>query len=314
MDTQIVETPRGSVDPTENLDKWLGERSERDAEPEAPTGQSNAPDSPAEPTVAEPQAPPATEVSTEPWWETGLAEAGHGFLKNRKGPEVEKAFRHVETAKQAAERRAALLEQQLEQVRRDREAEAAVLRVQNAQQPQAEKPTPEAELEALFWTDQAEYTRRVREMAKQDALQEWNAAASARESEHRQQVSVSAGKQAVDQIASEYGVDAATAARMVMSTFTHLAASDDLDVWTKADSYVDQVRWLHPRTTPAAPIVAPPVPELPNPPGSKRPATTTPRTPELRSAMSSEEEAMRREIARIADVDPDRYIKRGRHA
>lgn len=317
MSNPSADDAQGSVNPADNLDAWLRERKERDAEPEAETAKSTEPTSPAEPTVAQPEPDPATtEDYTEPWWEQGLAEAKHGFLKGRKGPEVEKAFRHVETAKQRAEREAAELRQQVEQMRIERAAEAAVQRVQGKPQ-QEPQPDLYAQLEQQFWEKPGATFQQLQQIAVQEAKQQvWQDIQTAQEvaaQQQRAEATVTAGQYAAAEVMRHYGVSQEAAENMVLTAAANLAESDDFNVWFDPRNYLSVIGQLYGDPRPqgiAQPPVAP-VTEIPDPPGSKRPASVQRRASEP-SQFRTETEELRRSLAQSFGVDPDFAIERAR--
>lgn len=305
------------IDPIENLDRWLDDRIGRDAEPGAETGQSNAPDSPAEPTVAQaPEEGTQPEAQAEPdWYDAGLV-ANHGFLKGRKGPEVEKAFRHAEATKQQAEREAAELRRQLDQMRMAQEAEAAARRVMSEQRPAAQAPTVD-EIESAWFENPAKakalLMQQAEERARNAMREELTMAQEAAQAQQRQMSARSAAAQAVQWVADTYGVDESIAQARVMGTFTHLAAhvdqSGDDSVWQNPNAYAYYVRQLVGDPAPAQ-VPTVPVPDFPDPPGSKRPSSAPARKAATGSPLRAEFEDAARSIAAAIGNDPDKVAAR----
>lgn len=314
-----IEVQEERIDPVENLSGWMDAKASkfRDAGPEEQTGESEAPASPAEPTVAQEPAPAPEAQAVPDWYESGLV-TKHGFLKGRPGPEVEKAFYHAETAKQKAEREAAELRQQMEQMRRDREAEQAVKRVMQTPEPKAD---PDAEIDRLWFENPAEARRRIAQEAIESARkvthEELSRIEASRYEAERTAQAQSAANAAVDWVAKEYGVDPETAAMKLAGTFvhitTHVAETGDDSVWRDPNTYASVFRRLYGDPQSARPIEVPPSPApLSDPPGSKRPAASPTRPSEPGSLLTREQEEARKAFARIGGVDPKRLIERAK--
>lgn len=306
------------ISPADNLDGWLSERT-RDAEPEAPTGQESVAASPAEPTVAEPDASAQPAVD---WREVVLPEdVPHGFFRGKKVGDLFESYKHAETAKQQAERERNELRQRLEALERERETEAVVRRVTGiGTQPAAPQQDPrDAEIDKLWFENPAEARRLLNEKWAEDARrvakEEFANVREAEAVEQQTYAAQNAAREAVEKVAKDYGIAPEQAQARVMGAFSLLAAhateTGDNSIWTVPENYLRAVRMIAGDPTPAIqpPVVAIPAPSrLSDPPGSKRAATAS-RVPEP-SPLAAEEEAVRREVARIAGVDPSRLIKR----
>lgn len=312
METPVVETTdQGSVNPADNLGKWFEDRLTRDAGPDAPAGQPEAADD-AQPAAVDPVA--AQPVTS--WRDVEIGDdARNAYFKKKKVGDLETSYDHAVAAKQKSERERNELQRELEQLRREREADAAARRV--AGEREAKPPAdPQAELEALFWTDQAEYTRRVREMAKQDAIQEWEAAREVQEYQHTHSSAMSAGDAAMQAVMHHYGLDYETAnARMAGAVFSLLpklngATAPLTDPQVLLDEYV--AIYGPPQAAPVVTAPVPPAPELSNPPGSKKPAAMRPRVSEPSSMLNTEAEATRISLASAVGLDPDFVSERAR--
>lgn len=305
--------------PADNVTAWL---EKREAEPASTTGQSETQASPAEPTVAV-EAPAVQPTTPEgDWWETGLSDVNHGFLKGRKGPEVEKAFRHAETAKQQAERERNEARQQLDRFQREREAEVAARKVLAESQPRQPEIDPDAEIEAQLLENPRAGIKAIRERARNEAeqyvekklaeLQQVNAA-----NEQKNQV-LKAGADAYDKAREALGVSPEVYNKRVRAVLVDLTDpssphyGDGNNIF-RPEKYVEVWKEYYPdapipAAAPAAPVIA--IPELPTPPGAKRPsnavtseATASPLDKETREAY--------RLLASYGGLDADRLIKRG---
>lgn len=304
----------------DNPAEWLDAKA-RDAEPEEPTGQSEPPASPAEPTVAEPDV--AAQPAGVNWREVVLPDdVPHGFFKGKKVEVLFESYTHAEKAKQEAERQRNEALRELDQLRREREAEAAVRRVTGVQ-PQANEPQGDpldAEIQAAWFEDPAKARRLMQEQnareAQRIAQEEWQRAEYSRQEAYRQRAAQDAANAAVQRVAQMYGVSEEQAKARVMGAFTpmaaHVQSSNDPDVWLNPDAYINTVRWMVGDPTPQAAPTIPttPVPELSDPPGSKRPTpTTAPRGSEA-SPLSREAEQTYRALAEATGIDPKDFIAR----
>jgi hypothetical protein len=331
--THTIADEKGSINPIENPSGWIDNylERERDAEPEAPAGQPAA-EASAEPasTPTTPQATvePAADPLAGEWWETGLP-ANHGFLRGRKGDQVEEAFRNGERMWKRTQEENARLKRELEDARR-RPAEPPpqappVAPVQ--QQPQ--EPTDE-EIDQLWLENPSEARRLTVEKAKREALDAVRAERQAEVQAEEQRQAGEASQTVMTYLMTERGYDEAAAKRAVISTFPHLRQlrqeGSAPDAFTNPRVIlwmVDQI--LAPAMTaatapptsaqPAAPAEeqppVPPTPTVPNPPGSKRPASLQARTP-TESPLRAEQEEVRRSLAAEFGVDPQRLIDRAK--
>lgn len=308
------------INPIDNLSGWL-DANTRDAEPEEPTGQSEPPASPAEPTVAEPEA--AAQPAAVNWREVVLPDdVPHGFFKGKKVEVLLESYTHAERAKQEAERQRNEALKELEQLRREREAEAAVRRVTGVQ-PVANEPQADpldAEIQAAWFEDPNKAQRLMQQKfaseAQRIAQEESQRAEMTRQEASRQRAATEAANAAVQRVAEMYGVSEEQAKARVMGAFTPMAAhvqtTNDADIWLNPDSYINTVRWMVGDPIPAAAPTIPtvPVPELSNPPGSKRPASAPTTHASEPNAISREEEQVRRRLAKEFNLDPQGLINR----
>jgi hypothetical protein len=301
------------INPIDNLSGWLDAK-ERDAGPEEQTGQSAEPASPAEPTVAE--APVATQPAVD-WREVVIGDdVDHGFFKGKKVSEAIESYKHAERAKQEAERQRNETLKELETIRREREAEAAVRRVTGTQ-PQ---PEPTVSAEDLWFENPKEAARLIREQALAEARQASaeviQAERAQQQYEQRQRAMFDTAHNAVTEVEKRYGLDRQRAEAVVAGTFSYLgmqeSQTNDPSVWLNPENYLAVVRQMigdpAPRTAPPT-IPTTPVPELSDPPGSKRPAAVQQRSPE-HPALTREEEQTRRALAKQFGLDPQRLIDR----
>lgn len=319
--TPEIADEKGSINPIENLSGWIDKHLEqmRDAEPADTSGQPDAASS-AEPASA-PPAPQAVEPTADPlagdWWETGLP-ANHGFLKGRKGEEVERAFRNGELTWKQAQTENARLRRELEDTRR-RSAEApAPAPVAPVQQPQ----NTEEEINQLWFENPAEAKRLMVEEAKREALGAVKAEREAETFAAEQRTAEEASRSVADYLVAARGYDAAQAARTVIATYPLLqqlrdqgrsdAFTDPRVVLWMVDQILEPARSAAPPTAaPAAEVPPTPAPSMPNPPGTKRPAALNAR-PATANPLRAEQEEVRRSIAEELGIDPQRLIDRAK--
>ena len=307
MSEQTGEVEQGSVNPAENLDRWITERTEKlqaDAEP-AP-----------EP-VAEPQAVEEVQTEVKPSWrDARLDDVEHGFLKGRTAGELYESYRHSELAKQKAEREAAEYRRDLDQIR------------QQAQPARPEPiPNPDndprldrfnellfvdpkaavAELESRWKDQQREIFREETQRQQRETYQQ-----------NVQQTAMQASTSAMQKVMQDYGVPADVAFQRIQSTFAIIQpyeAQYGAEIWTNPDNYMRVVGDLF-GPPPTVDVPAPtPAPELdiPNPPGSRRPAAAA--APSRTSNPISRELAdVRRNIATAVGLDPDQFVADARRA
>lgn len=311
MSETAVQSAR--IDPSENLDAWLDKKIARDAEPEAETGQSDAPDSPAQPTVTD-----SVQSAQPDWREQVLPEdVPHGFFRGKKVGDLFESYTHAERAKQDAERQRNEIQRELEQLRREREAEAAARRVLTEQQPAAQAPTTD-EIEAAWFENPARakalLMQQAEERARNAVREELGRAQEANQAEQRVQYAQQAAAHAVQRVADAYGIDEQAAQRRVMGTFAlmsaHEQANNDPSVWLNPEAYLYFAEQISGGPPPPASYPAPtPAPELPDPPGSKRSAPPASRVSQP-SALRAETEDAYRALAAVVGADPDRVIAR----
>lgn len=277
------------IDPTENLAGWLDKRDAEPAENTVAVESEPVPASPAQPTVAEQPPPPQPD-----WYEAGLADVSHGFLKGRKGPEVEKAFRHVETAKQQAERERNELRQRLAQYEAQRAPEA----------PKGIEPN-------LWFENPDEAQRRIDERIAKVTDEKLNAYIQKTQAEQQTARALDNGGKAYDSAREALNLDAPTFNLRAPAVMLHLTDpnspfyGDGNGLFDK-DRYVEVYRALWPE--PVAPVVVASVPEPALPPGSKKaaPMVSTATT----SSLSREEREARKVIAEYTGLDAEKLYKR----
>lgn len=274
-------------------------------EPTAPPAVVTA--TPAEPAVE----PPAVEPIPDDWWETGLP-AKHGFLRGRKGEEVEKAFRSGEASYKREAQRRAELEREIAEIKRQREAPPPVV-------PPAQAPADtEEEIDRLWLENPSEARRMMREEWSREEQQRYEGRRAADVQQQRFSQSLEASNAAIDHLVSEYGIDKDRATKLITSALPHMSELqvENPNVWQHPANYVwvlDQLGFLPAKTQPleAAPPEAVPAPVVANPPGSKRPAAARTRAPDP-SPLRAEEEEKRRAIAEELGLDPENLINRAR--
>lgn len=244
-----------------------------------------------EPSPATAEAPPVQAEGGD-WWETGLAEAKHGFLKGKKGEEVETAFRYTEQAKKDAEIRAKAAERQLRELEAERAAEkiaAAKAAPTTPPAPTSDEDPRMAEVRDIFYSDTPKALKLLREIAADDAAREFDKRESAREAkrqaEERGRSFISAADEAVKKISVDSGLPETAVRSLVHGSLHHLQEYIDRDpsVLASPDSYLWAYRQQHGepaqlRTslTPQAEVPPPPK-EAPDPPGAKGAAPPTKR-------------------------------------
>lgn len=302
-DQEVAE--KGS--PADNPDQWLDNMLDARANKQAP----------AEPAAAEPAAVPQP---VPDWKDVVLPEdIDHGFFRGKKVGDLYQSYRHVETAKQQAERERNELRQQLEQERREREAEVAARKVaMEGQQQRQSQPGEDprwAEVDNLWFTDNTRARRLLSELNAEQAaqiadqrFQQWRQEAEV--AERRKQV-LSEGGKAYDEARTKLNLDAKTwnlRAPAVMLQLTDQNSpyyGDGYNVF-RTDAYLQVYRDIYgePQSQSApAPIVVKPTPELPPPPGAKRPTPVS--QPDASIApLTAERMAAVERFAGIGGVDP----------
>jgi hypothetical protein len=306
VEANTEESPR--VSPVENLSGWL---EDREAKREKPAE---------EPAPAEPTAEVPVEAPVEPagdWWETGLADANHGFLKGRKGPEVEKAFRHVETAKQTAERERNELQREIEAIKREREAEAAARKVAAENKPSQPPVDVDAEIEAKLIENPREGIRLIRERTLAEARKlaeevEQKFRNENEQAEYNRQVK-QAGEQAYDKTRELVNNDPKFDKRM-RSVYVEVTDKnspyygDGYNAF-RPDVMAKVYEELYEVSASPAQIVVKPTPEIPTPPGAKKPSAANLAEPSS-SPLTRERIDAARTFAAIGGVDPKALVAR----
>lgn len=281
-----------------------------------------------EPAAEKPPEAPAVAEAAQPtdqgdnWWETGLADAKHGFLKGRKGPEVEHAFRATETEMKKAQQRAKDAETLVQQA--NARAAALELAIQQQKQQQAPAPDPAKEIEQIFFEQgpAAAFKRQS----------ELNAAAIQAEAERIanlklqqfQQTTSDQARLSQQALRVKAAFDAAEAARqdlkvdqsawdnerglVVSARIMNQFGNDGL---TDVKNWTDTYKAIYPeaQTAPAvtAPVVTPP-PPVTNPPGSHRPAPVQQKPNAGLPTLDGEERRALEFLAEAGGVDPEKLI------
>lgn len=313
-ETATIET--GPAEATDNPIAWFEARASKTTD--APVAAAV----PA-PETAAPVAPEPVEDPAEPWWDQGLAETKHGFLKNRKGPEVEKAFRSTQTAMQEAQRERNELRAQLDQSRAEVAARNAVLQAEIARRSgTAQEPAvnPEDELEHLLFTNPKEYTRRVKEDATNEAKRIVET--------ERQQYEQKTTEEAQHRDLTVRGDAAWKGAGVKLGIPPDVWLSNELSIPIMValtnpelpycanggplneDNYVAAYRDLQKAlgmSMPAA-VVAPIVPAQTTPPGSRKPATAT--ATNSGQVVSEDSRKRAESLAAIGGINPEKLAAR----
>jgi hypothetical protein len=293
------------IDPSENLTGWLEARKARDAGAEEQTGQSEQPATPAEPTVAVPDL--QNQPAAVDWREFVLPEdVPHGFFKGKKLPEVFESISHAERAKQAAER-------ERNEYRRELEA----LKAERAAPPKPSQPDPRTIIAESFYEDPGAVANQIAELARQEARQIFTEEQTRLNEQTAVRQTFDAGKAAMESVAaktaSEYGWNPQAAEMNVVATFPflrNLLEQGYTDAFTNPEHAERIIRQMHGDPRPAAPTIqAPPVPQLPDPPGSGRNAARQPNVKE--SALRDEDAKTYEAVAKLVGLDSDRFKKRG---
>jgi hypothetical protein len=312
MSEQVAATEeQGSgADVLENPDRWIAERVEKlraDAPP--------APEPEAEPPAAEVAQAPPEAPQTGAWREAVLDDVDHGFFKGRKAGDLYESYRSAESAMQKAQREAAEYRAQLEQVRQ-----------QQTQRPQEAIPNPEndprlKEVNDLWYVDPARAAALQREIAREDAAREaertFYRISQERDWQVTRQTAAQASVQAMQAIANAYGISEEEAAERVQATWPTLKRYEadpqyGVAVWTRTENYLNVAQRLFgaPPQREAAPAPSVPEPEIPNPPGSRRPAAVASPPSRTANPLSQELTEVYRTIASAGGLDPDSLIKR----
>jgi hypothetical protein len=301
------------ISPADNLDGWIEAREKKkDAEAGQSAGKQDTLSAPAEPTVSKPEAPAQT--TSGDWWESGLTDAKHGFLKGKKGDEVEKAFRHSETAKQAAERRANDLEKRLADFERERIADMAAARVVEQQRVVAPTVDPAEGIDQLWFENPKLAYAKIVEQARAEAAVEAAKARDEVQSGLQREKYLAAGNAAYEAARVALNLDEATWSKRAKAVYVDVTDPDS-DYYKNygplnVENLVTSYRELYGEPAPqAAPIVLAPAPSQPDPPGSKRPAPPV-RSEPSQSLLTAERKRALRQIADIAGLDPNSMIAR----
>lgn len=281
------------------------------------------PDVNAQPEAVAPPVAPAEPAAAEPanWWEDGLAEAKHGFLKNRKGPEVENAFRHAETAKQTAERERNVARDEANRLRQELLSKEVALQMAAEERRRATQPPvdPYDEIESLWFENPKAAAAKLREIvvaeSRQNISQETERMRMAQQTESQN----AALRQEVNRV---YDV---TRERLNLTpeTWNRRFKAVYVEATDPKGQYADRGGPLNPDNLiaiyndiygdlPAAalPATAPPPPPAANPPGSARPrAVTQPPNAGL-PTLSTEKRAALEMVAGSMGFDKDKYIAR----
>lgn len=308
MSTTEATPTESAINPAENLNGWLDDRDAKRAAEAAP----------AEPTVEAPAAPvePAPVPLEGDWWEAGLANAKHGFLKGRKGEEVENAFRNAEARLKAKEQEASRLARELDSERRQREAEAAARKVAAEQRPATPANDPDAEIEALLLENPRAGIKKLRELATAEAER----LAEAKVSQVRQETQAEQQKKQIYEAGARAYSDAQKTLNLDNDTWSKRSKAILVELTDQNSPYYgDGHNIFRPEVYvqvysdlfgQPAPVVVKPAPEPPTPPGAKKPAAANIQTPSA-SPLTQEQIEARKRWAAIAGVDPKNLIARG---
>jgi hypothetical protein len=277
---------------------------------------------------AEPAEAPATETApqetpaAQPNWREVVLDGveEYAFFNGKKVQDVIASYKHAETKLQEDAREKAELRRQLEQIQREREAEAAVKRVIGTTQPEPQKDDRDAKIDSLWFENPAEARRLLAERASEDARrvaqEELARAREAQEAQQRSQDAISAKDSAASQIAEMYRITTEEAQRRLLGAsglmMRHVQETGDTSIFLVPDNYVSAVKFAfgEPTTAQSAPAPTPAPLTVPDPPGTKRPAATNSRRPSEPSPLTAEKEDIIRELSRVTGADPDRAVKR----
>lgn len=296
------------INPADNLDGWLNERLDAKGAVESDPAQ------PTTETVA--QAPPQPVID---WREVVLPDdVDHGFFRGKKVPQVIDSYRNAEARLKQKEQESADLRRQLDGLQRQREAEDAARKVQ--QQQQAPTPSPDAEIERLWFDNPKEAAARVREQAIAESRaitqQEVQKARQEAQAESYQTRVYEAGTRASDAARRTLNLDEATWKLRGKAVYLELTdqRSDyfgDGQNLFRPEEIVKTYKalWGEPAKADATPIVVKQAPEPPNPPGTKKPASQAADSPGA-SPLSAERQRAIKTIASIGRVDPKLIEKR----
>jgi hypothetical protein len=296
----------------ENPMEWLDKRLDAKESPASET--------PAEPTVAEPAAVPQP---VSDWKDVVLPDdVDHGFFRGKKVGDLYQSYRHVETAKQKAESERNELKQRLDKLEREREAEAAVYRVQQAQAPRQSQPGEDprwAEVDNNWFTDNVKARKIQAELIAEQAAQ----IADQRFQQYRQEAEqveykrnvLRQGEEAYDTARTKLNLDTKTwnlRAPAVMLQLTDQNSpyyGDGFNVF-RPEAYLQVYRDIYGEAVQSAPpVVVKPTPELPPPPGSKRPTPVSQPDNTISPLTRERADAVER-FAMIGGVDPKRLAER----
>ena len=296
----------------ENPMEWLDKRLDAKESPASETS--------AEPTVAEPAAVPQP---VPDWKDVVLPDdVDHGFFRGKKVGDLYQSYRHVETAKQKAESERNDLKQRLEKIEREREAEAAVYRVQQAQAPRSSQPGEDprwAEVDNLWFTDNARARKLMSELNAEQAAQ----IADQKFQQYRQEAEqveykrnvLRQGEEAYDAARTKLNLDTKTwnlRAPAVMLQLTDQNSpyyGDGFNVF-RPEAYLQVYRDIYGGSVQSMPpVVVKQTPELPPPPGSKRPTPVSQPDNAISPLGRERLDAVER-FAAIGGVDPKRLAER----
>lgn len=286
-------------------------------------------DSAAAPAPAPTQdAPPPLD---EDWYDKGLP-AEHGFLRNLKGPDVEKSFRNGETKIRTQGELIAQLRRENEQLRLDRAAEAAVARREMKPEASAtpQEDPREAKIRELWFVDPDEARRLQREImsemiderAKKQARALLDEERGAQTTAQRQQKIAETGNAVLSSIIRDYSGSksealiqsematvALTLQRKALEYIDQNVAADDPKrdeyfqaIFLNADNYRSIYEELYgpPQqvANPAAAISVPTVKERAEPPGQKKAAPP----PAATATVAPLTEERQRAVSLLADA------------
>jgi hypothetical protein len=265
----------------------------------------------AEPETVEAQPAAAPEAAPEPapsWKDTVIGDdVDHGFFKGKKVEEAIKSYKHLEQFSQQKANEAAELRRRLEAIERQQQAEAA----QRAQQPVA---APNGKTAKDLWFDDPE---QAEALIRQQAAQEARLAARDEFQKFRQEDEQTrrtreireGGERAWKGARETLGLDENTwnqRSRAILVELTDPTSpfyGDGHNVM-RPEAYVETYKAIfgEPAAQPVIAVKA--TPELPTPPGSKKPAA--PRaSADAPSPLAKEQREAYRSLASAIGLDGD---------
>lgn len=341
MSNALADTTKGSAFNVENLDEVAAQIDERMRE-DAPADTTGQSDQPAEPPVsAAPDPAPTPEApKTGAWRDMVLDDVDHGVLKGQTGADLWKSYENsvramqtAQTERNSAARRVQELESELVQSRQPKPQAAPPSETQE----RSVVPNPDndpviAKINEVWYDDPALAARMLLEHTSQSARtiatdvynQNRQAERTADGWNQLKSESAQASSSAMQQAIKDYGWSEEQAATAIRATFALIAPYEEtlgITVWANPANYLwalEQlpfVRASAATSSDPAPVPQPEpaaqAPDIPNPPGSRKPVPAAPRTPQP-SALTREEEQARRQLAKATGLDPDLVLNTAR--